>query len=113
LTWSKERTVTQNDYGYRLNFKIVDNNGDAIDLSAYTSAQIFVAEEDSSTAKVVGTCTISDPANGLLYYIVQDGDFDVGNKEYKVEIELQGTGIVLTAKGARVYVEPELPESTS
>jgi hypothetical protein len=103
--------VVQNDYGYDLEFQLTDASGNPVDLSGATSTKIFVAEKDATTAKVVGTCVVTDAVNGLFKYTVQDGDFDVGNKDYQVEVEITYPTKVVSGKGAIISVLPELPET--
>jgi len=113
MSYSSTLDVVQNDYGYDLEFQLKDASNNAVDLTGATEVKIFVAEAGAQTAKVVGDCVVTDASNGLVKYTVQDGDFDEGNKEYQVEIELHFVGSVLTARGVTIYVVSELPESTS
>jgi len=112
MSYVTKLDVIQNDYGYDLEFQLTDANGNAVDLSGVTSVQIFVAEKDATVAKVVGTCVIVPPAtDGKFKYTVQEGDFDVGNKDYQVEVEITYPAKVISGKGVIISVLPELPET--
>jgi hypothetical protein len=113
MSYVSRIAVVKNDYGYDLEFKLTDAEGNAVDLSGATSVKVFIAEPGSSTAKVVGTCTVTDATGGLCKYTVQSGDFDTANKTYDVEVEITYSDRVVTAKGVKIVVLPELPETTS
>lgn len=113
MSYVNHLEVVQNDYGYDLEFELTDAEDNAVDLTGNTSVKVFIAEIDAVLAKVSGTCTVTDATNGLCKYTVEDGDFDVANKTYMVEIEVAYSGKIVTAKGITIYVKEELPESES
>ena len=102
--------LVQNDYGYDLEFQVTDVSGQPVPLEG-ASIMLFVAEAGSSKAKVVGSCQVTDAPNGKCKYTVQEGDFDEGNKVYLAELEITYSGMVITARGLKIKVVPELPES--
>lgn len=105
--------VIQNDYGYDLEFKVLDARNIPVDLSSVNSIKVIIAEANSNVAKVIGFCSVVNPQEGICKYTVREGDFDEPNKVYKVELELEFTGKVITVRGASIKVLPELPETTS
>ena len=110
MSYVSQIEVVQNDYGYELQFKIVDAEGNPVDLTGAT-VKIFIAEPGAAKAKVSSTCYIVDAQNGLCRYIVQEGDFNEAPKTYQVELELNYADRVITAKGVTIKVVKELPET--
>lgn len=88
-------TVKKGDYGYRLTFTFKDSDGNAYDLTGYTvKFKVWVAGVPG-TLIVDGDCSITDAANGALYYEVQESDFDVDTEiTYQYELEASQAGKV-------------------
>ena len=110
--------ITKNNYNYYINFTVnqrsIDDPGISSSL-ALTSATVYfkVASINNLTSLVVnGTCTITDPTNGICKYLVQSGDFTTAGT-YKAELEIHlGTPTValpiITANNIIIYVETNL-----
>ena len=107
-------TIVQNDYGYDLEGVLLDGNDDPVDLTGFT-LKLIVSEEGSTSPKIEVTATPKIPyADGEWFYIVQQGDFDLAEKTYLVEIEMQRADpeARVTARGAIIYVTREAPETS-
>lgn len=111
MSYVQEIYVVKNDYGYDLEFKITDVSGENLPLTGATAIKVFIAEPETTVAKVVDDCTPTDEEAGECKYTVQDGDFDEADKIYEAEIEVTYSDKVVTAKGVIIHVERELPET--
>jgi len=113
-TYTSFTTVVQNDYGYDLEGIIVDSDGVAVDLTGCT-LKLIIYEEGTTVPKVEKTAEVVAPATeGKWKYTVQLGDFNVGDKTYKVEIEIHRTTpeATVTAYDGTIHVRAEAPETT-
>ena len=110
MSYSDSIQVVANDYGYDLEFQILDAEGNAVDLTGLVSGKVKIYEPGASSAKVNASITVVDTENGLCRYQVKEGDFDVAGKTYHVEIELTYSSKVVTAKGVTIKVLPEAPD---
>lgn len=113
MSYVEETVVTQNDYGYDLEFQITDALENPVDLSTVQEIKIFIAEAGKTVAKVVGSCTVINASNGECKYTVQSGDFNEAPKVYEVELELVFPNKVITATGVTIKVRKEKPETTT
>ncbi|MEM3579289.1 MAG: BppU family phage baseplate upper protein [Candidatus Bathyarchaeia archaeon] len=111
MSYVNEITVVQNDYGYNLEFQVTDANGNPVDLTG-ADVKIFIGKKGAATAKVSGTCTVTNAAQGICQYTVQRGDFNAAPQTYDVELELNYPDRQITARGVTVNVVLELPETT-
>jgi len=113
MSYVTKLELVQNDYGYDLEFKLEDAEGNPVSLLGATAIKLFIAEPDADVAKVVDDCTPTDEEGGLCKYTVKDGDFDEQDKIYEVEIEVTYATKVITAKGTKITILPEAPETKS
>jgi len=113
MSYTDEITVIQNDYGYNLQFRLKDASGNAVDLTGADTVKLLIYERNSSTAKIVGTCTVLDASSGTFQYTVQEGDFSEAPKTYLAEVEVTWPTKVISATGVTIRVRPEAPETTS
>ena len=77
----------QNEYGYDINFTIVDESNIAADLTSYTTIALQAKSISGTSLKVNGTCSIVNATLGTCKYTVVATDFDeIGL--YKSELDL-------------------------
>lgn len=98
-------TVSKGDYGFYLNFTILDSDGSAFDLTDYT---ITLKVWDATPSLIVsGACDIVVAGSGTCKYLIQDGDFDtVGH--YGMELELTKTGVKLSTRKYDLEIKSSL-----
>jgi len=97
-------TVPANDYGYRLNFTVLDDDEDAYNLLGYTINIKVWTQGLSGDPIITDTCEIISAALGTCYYAVKDGDFDTVG-DYLVELELTKAEIVESTRNYTLKVE--------
>lgn len=98
--------VTKGDYGFPLTFTIVEADGVTTrDLSTYTVG-IKVWKENSSTNLFTGSCTNTDPTNGVCTYTVKITDFTTLG-DYWSQLTLTKTGVIETTEKFRVLVKQD------
>ncbi len=105
--------VVQNDYGYNLNMRLQDVDGNAIDLTNVGTLNFHASVLGAAALKVDGTCsvvggTVGAPL-GSARYLVGSADFTEADKTYQVEVECSWGTKVVTGRGLTVYVRGELP----
>jgi hypothetical protein len=109
--WKNRIEVVQNDYGYFIELKLTDANDNPVDLTSATAIKAIVAEPGSSTAKLIADCTVISATDGTCKFRVPQGAFNEPNKEYHVEVEVTYSDREVTARGLRIFVVKELPET--
>ena len=94
------KKIYKDDYGFNLNFTLVDENGNAIDLTSATVVTFKLMRKNGTTAKVSGTCTINNPQTlGTCYYTVVATDLDeVGEFRYQIQITTASSIITCEAQ---------------
>jgi len=108
-TYKEEIEVWVDDKGYDINFQLTDDEGTPFVLTGYT-VKIRVYEPDATSCKFTpATCTITDAANGKCKYNVQNGDFDVEEKEYLVTFVATKTGVEVSFGGLSIKVRKKAP----
>lgn len=113
-TYQETITVKEGNYGYDLEFQIIDEKTkQAADISGVSEVRLIVGRKGDSAAKFIGTCKVTDDDNGLISYNVQNGDFDVADVTYDAEIDLIYPDAVITAWGLKIAVASRLSRSTS
>ena len=102
-------TLIQSDYGYDIQFSVVDNNGSPVVLSGSTVMFKVANYVSLPTLIVDATCSITNSALGLCKYTVSNGDFDVVGS-YKAELNINYTSPekVVTAQNVNIVVVPKL-----
>lgn len=109
MSFEEKIKLRQNDYGYDLEFQIIQKNGNPFDLTNAT-VTIFIYEEKASTSKIVRTATITDAANGICKITLQEGDFNEGDKRYLVDAQINfGGGPITQVESAEIYVRSAPP----
>ena len=103
--------ITQNDKGYDLNFTLLDNSGNPLNLAG-TTITLLVQQTINPALKFTGTMAIVGAAiNGQCKYTVQANDFSVAGP-YNAQIQLtSGTGQVITYTDIQIVAEPLLPKA--
>lgn len=107
-------SIVQNDYGYDLEGIILDSDDVPVNLAGFT-LKLIISEEGASLPKLEVFATPKIPyADGEWFYTVKDGDFDIAETEYLVEIEMQRADpeARITARGGIIYVTKEAPETS-
>jgi len=76
--------IIQNDYGFDMNFTVLDSDSTPINLSG-GSVQFTVADKFTLGSLFTKNCTIDTAASGLCHYTVGSGDFSaVGNYTWQL-----------------------------
>jgi len=101
---SSDITVPINDYGYRLDFTVQDDDGGAYNLLGYTVTIKVWIPNLSSDPILTGTCSPDIVADGTCYYSVKDGDFDTVG-DYLVELELTKDEVLESTRNYTLRVE--------
>lgn len=103
-----ELELVRNDYGYDLQFSILDASSNAVDLTNST-VKLKVKKYGATSLKIDGTCDRQVPyTDGIVTYTVQQADFDTIGK-YKGEIEITWTGgKVMTAADLEISIVADL-----
>lgn len=85
-------TVKRHDFGQTILFTFKDADGEAMDLTGYTSAKAFMTRMAASSPTINGeSFTVITAATGECSYTWQDGDTDTSG-EYKLEFEVELPG---------------------
>lgn len=66
--------ITEDDYGYDLEFTILDDDDTPINLAGVSSIN-FLAKKITDTYSLGGSCTVVSPTDGTCKYTVQNTDF--------------------------------------
>ena len=101
------QTITKGDYGYDLNFTVVDSDGTAVNLTSSTIT-FKMALPDSTTAFLSEEATIVGAEAGTCKYTVADGDMDTAGT-YNAELQIAWSGKVQTATMADIEIVEDLP----
>ena len=74
---NKVRGIVVSQYGEALSLTVVDKNGQAIDISSYTTA-ITVVVRDPQTLKTLSYSAsfVTDGTNGKIQFVPATGDLD-------------------------------------
>lgn len=78
--------LNKNDKGFDLNFTVLKSDGAAYNLTDHTVK--FHVSDKKYVTKINGDCVITDAANGLCKYTVQDGDLNLAPGHYLGELQL-------------------------
>jgi hypothetical protein len=112
LSYKTKIDVVQNDFGYNLDMKLQDVDGNPVDLTGAGTVTLFCALPNASTSKVIGTCNVTSTSGGSVRYIVGSADFTDAEQIYSCEVETNWGTKVTTARGLTIHVRGELPEGT-
>jgi len=106
MTYFRRVVIVQNDYGRDLQMQITDDQDNAFDLSG-CSCTISVREKSNSFNIISSQiCTITSEDEGTLKYTIQSGDL-MSAGVYEVQVEINRSGSVITAKGLTIVVVEE------
>ena len=106
-TTTAEITLTKGDKGFDLTFTVKDDDDVVVDFSTATGVKFKMIKPGSSTAKIDGTCTLTDPSNGVCTYTMGSTDLDtVGVYNGELEITYSASHIV-TVRNIVVIVKGE------
>lgn len=81
--------LTKNDRGIELVFRIKNERGAPLDLSGTTAK--FQLSDESYNNVINSDCTITDAANGICKYIINDTDLNLSPGVYLGAIEVNYT----------------------
>lgn len=90
-------TVAQNDYGFYINFTVLNDDGTAFNLTGYAVTIKVWKEVPRPAALFTGNCPLVVAASGTCRYLIVNGDFPASGA-YKLELEMTQAGIVLSTR---------------
>lgn len=96
--------VPKHDYGYELEFHVLDDDDEAYDLTGYAITFNVWRPGAHKHPILEGTCSTVSALDGTCRYVVVEGDFDVAG-DYLCELELTTTGIKESTRNYRMLVE--------
>jgi len=102
-----DMTVYEDDYGYDLQFTVLDVNSNAFNLTGAT-VKFQMAKPSSTALKVNGTCTLVTPSAGTCAYTTTSGDFDTLG-DYVAQLLITVSGKQYTIGDLNVYVKKQFP----
>lgn len=79
--------LVEGDIGTELDIPLVDQDGNAIDITGATIVWHWQHDKKEPTTKAG---TIQDGAGGITRYVTQAGDIEVGDLRIQIEITLAG-----------------------
>ena len=89
-------TVPRGDFGFDINFELTDSECSAFDLTGYTLYLKMWRPGKPKDLLLNGAMVIDgDPLDGLAYYTVVTGDFNIVGK-YLAEVEGTDTGVQIS-----------------
>jgi hypothetical protein len=107
--------IVQNNYGQKLDFTIVDGQGNVVDLTG-AAVTLKVQRADDPTNSLLalgGSVTIDAAAQGTCHYTVAQGDFTSPGK-YLGELVVAVSGVSsISAPGIVILVQPTLPQTNN
>lgn len=80
-------TVPKGDFGFNIDFTVQDFEGNAFNLTGYTTKFKVWAAGVPGTTVINGSVAHDTEADGTCHYTVVDGDFDTV-AHYKCELQL-------------------------
>jgi len=102
-------TVVEGDFGYKLEIQIVEADGvTPVDLSTAEEVRFRAQYKDETTLQFDRACSIIDPTNGIVHFLVEEGDFD-RDGELVAEVRVRYYDREVTAPGIIIRVRPRLP----
>jgi len=107
MSYVDKVTYLQNSYGFDIEGQAVDDNGNILDLTEFTTLKFRMRKSGEAT-KVDAAATKVDAVNGKWKYTVASGDFDtVGT--YEAQLFCQKTGKEVTVKGLTIVIAEQIP----
>jgi hypothetical protein len=95
--------VTQDDYGYNLNFTIKDENGVLVNLAAW-ECKLYL--KNINTSETMQRDLVKLESVGSCKYTVQEGDFKIAGI-YSYQIRLTNEGILQTVESTQNIIVKE------
>jgi len=101
--------MKENDYGVIIERTLVDEDGDAIDVTTATSIRLDVEDEDGELyANYTGSLT-GPGTNGKVRYVTQSGDFPAGSAgHYQAQFVVKIGGYVYRSDRFHFEVDPSI-----
>jgi len=96
--------ISKGDKGYVLTFTVTNSAGTARDLTDYTVTLKAWRKGMASVPKFTGTCSKTDPTNGICTYTITATDFDKAEDLF-FELELTKTGVIESTQIYTIHVE--------
>jgi len=107
MSYVSKVVYLQNSYGFDIEGQAIDDNGNILDLTEFTTLK-FRIRKTGETTKVDAEATKVDATNGKWKYAVASGDLDtVGT--YEAQLVCQKTGKEITVKGLTIIVAEQVP----
>jgi hypothetical protein len=101
--------ITQNDYGFALQFSLKNSDDSAYDLTGNTGIALLAQHVTDPALKVNGSMSVSgSPALGVVNYTVQLTDFPTAGA-YRAQIQVSYASGTVTFNDININVAPELP----
>lgn len=107
--------IIQGNYGQKLDFTIVDGEGNAVDLTGASIAlKVQNSQDENQTLLTLnGSVSIDDAAAGKCHYTVGQDDFATPGK-YLGELVISVSGVSsISAPGIVIIVYPTLPRTNN
>ena len=102
MSW---QDVEVDDFGWTGKLTL-QQDGTAVDISTYVTKQ-FILRDPDKVATVKTASFDSDGSDGILKYVIQDGDIDaVGN--WSVQARIIKAGVELTSSDITFHVKARL-----
>ncbi len=96
--------VPKYDYGYDLEFLVLEDDDSEYDLTDYTVTFRVWKSRMHQYPILSEACAMVSAADGTCKYTVQENDFDVAG-EYLCELELTKQGAVESTRNYKLLVE--------
>jgi len=96
--------VSAGDYGYDLEFLVVDEEGKTVDLSG-ASIEVVFEKRGEKRASFTKRGTIVDALSGKFKITIEQGDLEEAGVVYDVKARIYYSSGRVTAKGVTVIVE--------
>jgi len=107
MSYVSKVVYVQGFYGKDIEGQAVDDNGNVLDLTEFTTIKFRMRKTGEST-KVDAAVTVVDAVNGKWKYTVASGDFDaVGT--YECQLVCQKTGAEVTVSGLTIIIKEQVP----
>ena len=104
MSYVTSTTVSAGDYGFDLEFLVLDDENKPVDLTGASITVVF-EKRGETTASITKTGTITNAVAGQFKVTVASGDFSVVGDVYDVKARIQYANERITAKGVLIIVE--------
>jgi hypothetical protein len=104
MSYVTSTTVSAGDYGFDLQFFVLDEDNNPVDLTGASITVVF-EKRGSTSASITKTGTITDATGGKFKVTIASGDFSEVGAVYDVKARIQYANGRVTAKGVVIIVE--------